>query len=162
MATTPKKAAKYDPLAPARVTEILGILQRTYPDVRCALHHENAWQLLVATILSAQCTDVRVNMVTPVLFKKYPTAKSLAKVEPEEVEPIIMTTGFFRNKARTLWARREDVEEYGGKVPETMDELLSCREWRGRRRTWCWDRGSDGARAWWWIRTCTASRDGWN
>ena len=120
------KTAKYNPVAPERVTEILAILQQEYPDVRCALHHENAWQLLVATILSAQCTDVRVNMVTPALFKKYPTPESMAKVEPETIEPMIRTTGFFRNKAKNIvGAARRLVDEFGGKVPETMDELLT-------------------------------------
>ena len=118
--------AKYDPLAPERVREILAILRRTYPDVRCALTHKNAWQLLVSTILSAQCTDVRVNMVTPELFRQYPTPESLAKVEPEVLEPIIRTTGFFRNKAKNIvGAARAVVNQFGGRVPETMDELLS-------------------------------------
>jgi endonuclease-3 len=125
MATKAKKTVKYDPVAPERVAEILAILQKTYPSVRCALHHENAWQLLVATILSAQCTDVRVNMVTPALFKKYPMPKSLANVTPEAVEPLIMTTGFFRNKAKSIVGAAQKVEaEFGGKVPETMEELL--------------------------------------
>jgi endonuclease-3 len=123
---SPAKTANYNPVAPERVADILAILERTYPDVRCALHHENAWQLLVATILSAQCTDVRVNMVTPALFKKYPTPASLAKVEPETIEPMIRTTGFFRNKAKNIvGAARRVVEEFGGKVPETMEELLT-------------------------------------
>jgi endonuclease-3 len=120
------KGVKFDPLAAERVAAILEILGRTYPDVRCALHHENAWQLLVATILSAQCTDVRVNMVTPALFKKYPTPAKLAKVEPEEVEPLIRSTGFFRNKAKSIvGAARRVMEEFGGKVPEQMDALLT-------------------------------------
>ncbi len=76
-----KASARFNPLAPERVSAILEILAQTYPEVRCALHHENAWQLLVATILSAQCTDVRVNLVTPALFQKYPTPASLAKTE---------------------------------------------------------------------------------
>jgi len=118
--------AKYDPLAPERVAAILQILDRTYPGVRCALHHENAWQLLVATILSAQCTDVRVNMVTPALFKKYPTPASLAKIEPEMLEPLIRTTGFFRNKAKNVvGAARRIMAEFHGQVPEQMDDLLS-------------------------------------
>jgi endonuclease III len=121
-----KKSTKFNPLAPERVNAILEILDRTYPKVRCALHHENAWQLLVATILSAQCTDVRVNMVTPELFKKYPTTASLAKIEPEELEPLIRTTGFFRNKAKSVvGAARKIMQEFNGKVPEQMDELLS-------------------------------------
>ena len=109
MATTKSKArngseapGKYDPVSAERVAEILAILQRTYPGAVCALHHENAWQLLVATILSAQCTDVRVNLVTPALFKKYPTAARLAKVEPEDLEELIRSTGFFRNKAKSI------------------------------------------------------------
>jgi endonuclease-3 len=119
------KAGKYDPLAPERVSAILEILGRTYPGVRCALHHENAWQLLVATILSAQCTDLRVNMVTPALFKKYPTAAALAKAEPAELEPLIRSTGFFRNKAKSIvGAARKIVQDFDGQVPETMEELL--------------------------------------
>jgi endonuclease-3 len=126
MATTKKKTANYDPLAKERVAGILDILQHTYPDVRCALHHENAWQLLVATILSAQCTDVRVNIVTHSLFKKFPTAKALAKVEPEAVEALIMSTGFYHNKAKSIvGAARRVMEEFGGTVPETMEGLLS-------------------------------------
>jgi len=121
-----KKSAKFNPLAPTRVTTILRILDRTYPDVRCALHHESAWQLLVATILSAQCTDVRVNIVTPALFKKYPTPAALGRIEPEELEPVIRSTGFFHNKAKNIvGAARKVVEEFGGQVPEQMDELLS-------------------------------------
>jgi endonuclease-3 len=117
---------KFDPLAPARISAILEILEQTYPGVRCALHHENAWQLLVATILSAQCTDVRVNLVTPALFKKYPTPAALAKAEPAEVEPLIRSTGFFRNKAKSIvGAARRVVQDFHGQVPETMDELLS-------------------------------------
>jgi endonuclease-3 len=125
-----KKAAgasgsRYRPLAPERVSEILAILDRTYPEVRCALHHENAWQLLVATILSAQCTDVRVNLVTPALFEKYPDAASLAGIEPAELEPLIRSTGFFRSKAKSIvGAARKVMQEFGGRVPETMEELL--------------------------------------
>jgi endonuclease-3 len=119
-------SGKFDPLAPERVSAILEILGRTYPGVRCALHHENAWQLLVATILSAQCTDVRVNLVTPELFKRYPTPASLAKAEPEELETLIRSTGFFRNKAKSIvGAARRVVQDFGGQVPETMEGLLS-------------------------------------
>ena len=125
MAKKTSVIAKFDPVAPERVREILRVLKETYPDVRCALDHKSAWELLVATILSAQCTDVRVNMVTPALFKKYPTAKALAKVEPEDVEPLIMSTGFFRNKAKSIvGAARMVVDDFGGKVPEQMDTLL--------------------------------------
>lgn len=118
--------SKFDPLAPARVSSILSILASTYPGVRCALHHENAWQLLAATILSAQCTDVRVNLVTPVLFKEFPTPAAMSKIDPEALEPMIRTTGFFRNKAKSLvGAARKIMQDFGGEVPEQMDELLS-------------------------------------
>lgn len=122
------KAAKkgYDPVAPERVQAILQRLDQSYPNAVCALTHKSAWELLVATILSAQCTDVRVNMVTPVLFKKYPTSKDFAALKPEELEPDIRSTGFFRNKAKSLvGAARKLTEEFGGKVPETMEQLLT-------------------------------------
>src|SRR5215472_12596731 len=120
------KASKYNPVDPQRVSEILKRLQEMYPTATCALHHTNAWELLVATILSAQCTDVRVNMVTPVIFKKYPTPKHFAALKPEELEPDIRTTGFFRNKAKSIvGAAKKIVEQFGGKVPETMAELLT-------------------------------------
>jgi endonuclease-3 len=118
--------ARFRPLAPERIEAILAVLDRTYPAVRCALHHANAWQLLAATILSAQCTDVRVNLVTPALFKQYPDAASLAAVEPEELEPLIRSTGFFRSKAKNIvGAARKVMQQFGGRVPETMEELLT-------------------------------------
>ena len=126
--TVKNKAAKgsYDPLAPERVKDILNRLDQIYPNVRCALHHNSAWELLVATILSAQCTDVRVNMVTPVLFKKYPTPQAFAALKSEQLEPDIRSTGFFRNKAKSLvGAAKGVVEEFGGQVPDDMDKLLS-------------------------------------
>jgi endonuclease-3 len=108
------------------VREILERLEATYPNVKCALHHNSAWELLVATILSAQCTDVRVNMVTPVLFAKYPTPEDFAALKPEELEPDIRSTGFFRNKAKSIvGAAKKIVSDFGGKVPDTMDELLT-------------------------------------
>jgi endonuclease-3 len=114
------------PLAPERVREILARLDQDYPAVRCALTHRNAWELLVATILSAQCTDVRVNMVTPELFKLYPTPKDLAALKPEQLEPVIRTTGFFRNKAKSIvGAAQMLVNEFGGKVPDEMEQLLN-------------------------------------
>ena len=126
---TPKQkvAGKgYDPLAPARVTDILGRLDKAYPDVTCALHHTSAWELVVATILSAQCTDVRVNMVTPILFKKYPTVQDFARLKPEQLEPDIRTTGFFRNKAKSVvGAAKKVVEDFDGQVPDEMDQLLT-------------------------------------
>src|SRR5271166_1068446 len=123
--TTAATLKGYNPLAPARVNEILKRLDERYPLATCALHHKSAWELLVATILSAQCTDVRVNMVTPVIFAKYPTVEAFAALKPEELEPDIRSTGFFRNKARSIvGAARKLVNDYGGEVPHTMDELL--------------------------------------
>jgi endonuclease-3 len=117
---------KYDPAAPERVAEILKRLDQLYPDVTCALTHKSEWELLVATILSAQSTDVRVNMVTPELFKKYPTVQEFAKLEPQQLEPDIRSTGFFRNKAKSVvGAARKIVNDFGGKVPEDMDDLLT-------------------------------------
>src|SRR5215469_8103328 len=88
-----KKAAKYNPIAPERVQEIQKRLDETYPAATCALHHSSGWELLVATILSAQCTDVRVNMVTPELFRKYPSPAAFAALKPEQLEPDIRSTG---------------------------------------------------------------------
>ena len=116
----------YDPLAPERLRQIIAGLDQMYPGVTCALTHRTAWELLVATILSAQCTDVRVNMVTPVLFEKYPTVQDFAALEPEQLEPDIRSTGFFRNKSKSLvGAARKIVADFGGIVPQTMEELLS-------------------------------------
>lgn len=120
-----KAPAGYNPVAPERVHEILVRLDRTYPGATCALQHKSAWELLVATILSAQCTDARVNMVTPELFRKYPTVRDVAALKPDELEPDIKSTGFFRNKAKSVvGAARQIVDVFGGKVPETMEELL--------------------------------------
>lgn len=111
---------------PERVQAILEGLDRMYPGVTCALTHRNAWELLVATILSAQCTDVRVNMVTPVLFEKYPSIQHFAALEPVELEPEIRSTGFFRNKSKSLvGAARKIVADFRGEVPQTMEELLT-------------------------------------
>lgn len=111
---------------PRRVQAILAGLAEAYPDAECALRHRNAWELLVATILSAQCTDVRVNLVTPGLFKKYPKPADLACLTPEQLEPEIRSTGFYRNKAKSIvGAARRVTQDFKGKVPETMDELLT-------------------------------------
>ena len=116
----------YNPTAPDRVREILKRLDATYPDATCALTHNNAWQLLVATILSAQCTDERVNKTTPDLFRKYPTPQALARMEPEQIEDDIRSTGFFRNKAKSIvGAARKIVNDYGGEVPQEMEQLLT-------------------------------------
>lgn len=107
-----------------RALEILARLKREYPDAHCELDHRNPFELLVATILSAQCTDARVNMVTPALFGRYPDPAALAAARQEDVEELIRSTGFFRNKARSLIGMAQGlVSEHGGKVPATMDEL---------------------------------------
>jgi endonuclease-3 len=125
-AKSARPARGYNPTSPERVAEILKRLDQTYPDVTCALTHRNPWELLVATILSAQSTDVRVNMVTPELFRKYPTVQAFALLEPEQLEPDVRSTGFFRNKSRSVvGAARMIVNDFGGNVPETMDELLT-------------------------------------
>jgi endonuclease III len=104
--------------------EIIALLKKTYPDARCALEYRNAYELLCATILSAQCTDARVNMVTPTLFARYPTPFELAAADPAAVEEIIKSTGFFRNKTKSLIGMAQAVvSEHGGEVPRTMEEL---------------------------------------
>ncbi len=112
--------------APARVRAILKGLDAAYPDAACELKHENAFQLLVATILSAQCTDARVNMVTPKLFAKYPTPEHLAYANPRDIEEEIKSTGFFRNKTKSIMgASKKLVEEFAGQMPRTMEEMLT-------------------------------------
>ena len=113
-------------LAPERISAILKALDEAYPDAVCALNHRTPWELLVATILSAQCTDVRVNMVTPELFRRFPTPAAMAKASLPELEELIRTTGFFRNKAKSIQgAARKITEQFGGKVPETLAELVT-------------------------------------
>jgi len=110
----------------ARVATILKDLDEMYPNATCALHHRNPWELLVATILSAQCTDKRVNEVTPGLFEKYPTPRDFAAARQEVLANDIRSTGFFNNKAKSLiGAAKKIVDQFGGKVPRTMDELLT-------------------------------------
>ncbi|HKV03796.1 MAG TPA: endonuclease III [Candidatus Acidoferrales bacterium] len=112
--------------APARVRAILQRLDEAYPAATCALKHENAFQLLISTILSAQCTDERVNIVTASLFPKYPNAKAFAYANPRELEQDIRPTGFFRNKTKSIMgASTRIIEEFRGEVPKTMDELLT-------------------------------------
>jgi len=124
--TSSKTSAARGDLAPERVAAILKGLDEAYPDVKCALDHRSPWELLVATILSAQCTDVRVNMVTPELFRRFPTPAAMAKASLPELEALIRTTGFFRNKAKSiLGAAKKITGEFGGKVPETLDELTT-------------------------------------
>jgi endonuclease-3 len=116
----------YDPLAPERIQDILNRLDQRYPKVKCALHHSSAWELLIATILSAQCTDVMVNKVTPGLFAKYPTPQAMAAATPEQLEPDLRPTGFYRNKAKSVvGASKAIVENFGGQVPQEMGQLLT-------------------------------------
>ncbi len=129
--TMPKKTAtkkiKIDNTKAAeRVRKIFPILRKTYPEARIALKHSNPLELLVSTILSAQCTDVRVNMVTKTLFKKYTSAKDWAKADVKEIESDIRSTGFFRNKAANIkGACTKVIEEFDGKIPGTMEEILT-------------------------------------
>jgi endonuclease-3 len=131
-ATTTKKLAPakrhkktVKPLAPERVAAILAELRKAYPDVVCALTHRNAFELVIATALSAQTTDVTVNKVTPELFRMYPTPKRLAAASLPEIEEIIHATGFYRAKAKNIQgAAKVLVERFGGKVPETIAELV--------------------------------------
>jgi endonuclease III len=121
-ARKPKTAAERK----ARIDKILVVLDRMYPDVTCALHHSSAWELLVATILSAQCTDKRVNAVTPELFRKYPTIQDFAAAKQEELAQDIRSTGFFNNKAKSvIGAARKILSEFDGKVPREMEALLT-------------------------------------
>jgi endonuclease III len=113
-------------LAPERIAAILMALDEAYPDAVCALNHRSPWELLVATILSAQCTDVRVNMVTPELFRRFPTPAAMAKAELPDLIELIRTTGFFNNKAKSIkGAAQAIVDRFGGKVPETLAELIT-------------------------------------
>jgi endonuclease-3 len=122
MPPKPKTAAE----RAARVKTILEILNVMYPNVTCALNHSSPWELLVATILSAQCTDVRVNMVTPGLFKKYPTPQDFAAVSQEELANDIRSTGFFNNKARSvIGAAKKIIGDFGGEIPRTIEELTT-------------------------------------
>jgi len=124
---TPKAGAtRAAGATPKRVAAILAKLDEAYPKATCALEHDNAFQLLIATILSAQCTDVRVNQVTRTLFKKYRSPEDFAYANPRELESEIRPTGFFRNKTKSIQgASKKIVEEFHGEVPRTMDELLT-------------------------------------
>ncbi len=128
--TVRKPAAKpgpaRGPLAPDRVAAILKGLDEAYPNALCALDHRSPWELLVATILSAQCTDVRVNMVTPELFRRFPTPQAMAKATLPQLEALIRTTGFFRNKAKSIQgAAKKITADFGGEVPRTLAELIT-------------------------------------
>lgn len=132
--TTAEKPAKAAKVAravgkgtdPKRVAAILARLDEAYPAATCELKHENAFQLLISTILSAQCTDVRVNQVTQTLYKKYPNAEAFAHANPSELEQEIRPTGFFRNKTKSIMgASKGLLENFGGQVPRTMEEILT-------------------------------------
>ncbi|HUB17119.1 MAG TPA: endonuclease III [Acidobacteriaceae bacterium] len=113
-------------LDPKRIADLLDRLQKAYPNAECALHHSNAWELLVATILSAQCTDARVNMVTPGLFRKFPTPQAFAAATLPAIEEEIRSTGFYHNKAKSIsGAAKKLIADFGGRVPEAMAELLT-------------------------------------
>ncbi len=127
-ATPPKLIRKPKTAAEraARVRNILDLLDQRYPNAACALLHHNAWELLVATILSAQCTDKRVNMVTPGLFLKYPTLRDFATASQPELANDIRSTGFFNNKSKSLiGAARKILSDFGGQVPQNIDDLLT-------------------------------------
>lgn len=120
-AKTPKRSTEA-----LRITAILDELDRLYPDAHCELHFRNPFELLISVILSAQCTDDRVNLITPTLFERFPDAKALAESDQEEVEKIIFSTGFYRNKAKNIrTAAKKLCEKFGGAVPQTMVELLT-------------------------------------
>ena len=124
--TVSKTAKGYNPLAPDRIAEILKRLDELYPDVTCALTHKSAWELLVATILSAQSTDLNVNRVTPELFRKYPTVQDFAALMPEQLEPDVRSPGFFRTKSKSVvGAAKQIIADFGGQVPEDMENLLT-------------------------------------
>jgi len=126
--TTTKKRSQTQrgDLAPDRITAILKALDEAYPDVECALTHTSPWELLVATILSAQTTDVRVNMVTPELFRRFPTPAAMSKATLPELEALIRTTGFFHNKAKSIQgAAHKIVADFKNQVPQTLAELIT-------------------------------------
>jgi len=119
------KPAKGKAAEAGRIRQVLALLAATYPDVKCALDFSNPYELLVATILSAQCTDKRVNLVTPALFKRYPDPAAMAAADEGELIELIRSTGFFRNKAKSLLAAcRDIVTLHGGRVPDTLEELV--------------------------------------
>jgi endonuclease-3 len=125
-AARPSRRPELTGTHPYRIRLLLEKLDEVYPGAECALLHKNPFQLLIATILSAQCTDERVNMVTPGLFEKYPDPAAFAVANPAEIEREIRSTGFFRNKTKSIiGASKKIVEEFGGKVPKTMEELLT-------------------------------------
>lgn len=133
-----------------KVTAILEALKTDYPESRCALQYKKDYELMVAVRLSAQCTDARVNEVTPSLFAAYPTLEALAEADISHVEELVHSCGFYKNKAREIvLACRMLLTDYGGKVPGTMEELLKLRVWDGKPPTFCWG-------------ICTMRRERWS
>lgn len=127
-AVKPRAEAPVDPREVQRMKIILKILHRTYPESKCSLDFKTPYQLLVATVLSAQCTDERVNKVTPALFKRFPDPRAMAAAKIGEIEKLIQSTGFYKNKAKALKESAQAIlEEYGGQVPQTMEELVKLR-----------------------------------
>ena len=150
-ATPPSKVPKPRNAAERkqRVRQILDGLDKLYPDVTCALNHRSPWELLVATILSAQCTDKRVNEVTPGLFAKYPTIRDFANVSQEELANDIRSTGFFNNKAKSvIGAAKKILSDFKGEVPRNIDDLLTVPVQRERRQMSCWVPPSEFHPAW--------------
>lgn len=125
-APKPRAAGKGRAAEQERLAQVLDTLDKLYPDAHCELNYTSPFELLIAVILSAQCTDDRVNLITPELFRRYPDPRALAESDPEELERIIYSTGFYHNKAKNIRAAaRQLVDKFGGQVPRTMPELLS-------------------------------------
>ncbi len=121
----PKRNRTAKPLAPERIAAILDALKQAYPDAVCALNHTDAWQLTIATILSAQSTDAGVNLATPELFRQYPTPQTLAEANPAVIEELVRRTGFYRNKTKSIiGASKVITERFNGEVPQTMNEMI--------------------------------------
>ena len=122
----PRTPRRIDQRVRAKAIRVFEAMKEAYPDAKCALDHQNPFELLVSTILSAQCTDKRVNMVTPELFRALPTPEAMAKAPIEDLEAMVKTTGFFRNKAKSLHGTSERLATvYGGQVPSSMEDLLT-------------------------------------
>ncbi len=120
-----KRKATAKPLAPDRIAALLDALRKAYPDAVCALNHRNAWELTVATILSAQSTDAGVNLATPELFRQYPTPQTLAAANPAVIEELVRRTGFYRNKTKSIMGASQVItDRFNGQVPQTMEEML--------------------------------------
>ena len=153
----------YNPIAPERIQEILKRLDDLYADVTCALQHNNVWELLVATILSAQSTDVRVNMVTPELFRKYPTVQDFAALDAGTASARRPLNRLFSEQIRSLvGAAKKIVNDFGGQVPETMDELLTLPGVARKTANVVLGSWFQKMKAWSWIRTFTGSAAGLN